>query len=151
VTQLGERLAPHRVLAIDTAIWIYHIEQHPRYRSLTGEILRGVQEGRWEAVTSVITLLEITVLPWRLGREGAAREYEALLAHFPHLRVMDVDRDVARVAARLRGQYGVHTADALQAAAALHGGATALVTNDRRLRSLGQVLEIVVLDEIAPA
>ena len=35
-----------------------------------------------------------------MGREAAAREYEAILLHFPNLSVVDVDRTVARAAAQ---------------------------------------------------
>ena len=38
-------------------------------------------------------------------------------------------------------------ADALQAAASLVFGAGALITNDRRLKRLNDILEVIVLDE----
>ncbi len=46
--------------------------------------------------------MEITVRPWQLGLETAAREYEALLVHFPNLSIVDVDRNVACAAAHAR-------------------------------------------------
>ena len=113
-----EQLARHALVGLDTAIFIYHLETHPRYLPLTRELLNGVEAGRQRAITSTVTVMELTVRPWRLGRPAIAREYEALLIHFPHLILADVTRDVARRAARLRARYRLRPADALQAATA---------------------------------
>jgi len=92
--------------------------------------------------------MELTVRPWQLDRPAGAREYEALLAHFPHLTLADVTRDVARQAAQLRARYRLRPADALQVATALVHGATAFVTNDRLLTRLAPALDVVVLDDL---
>ena len=144
---IEQRLAEHSLIGLDTSIFIYHLESVPRYAALTDELLRGVQSGRWAAVISTISLMELTVRPWQLDRGAVAREYEALLAHFPNLVMVDVTRDVARRAAQLRGRYRVGPADALQVATALLHGATAFVTNDRGLLRLAPTLDIVVLDD----
>lgn len=142
------RLAEHTVIGLDTAVFIYHLEAHPRYLPLTQKLLTGVQAGRWSAVTSIITLMELTVRPWQLNRSAVAHEYEALLVHFPHLILADVTRDVARRAAQLRARYRLRPADALQAATALVHEATAFVTNDRQLMRLALFLDVVVLDDL---
>lgn len=145
---LAGRLAGHTVLGLDTSVFIYHLEAHPRYLPLTMILLAGVQAGQWRAVTSTVTLMELTVRPWQLGRAAVAREYEALLVHFPHLTVADVTRDVARRAAQLRAIYSLRPADALQVATALVHGATVFVTNDRSLARLSPVLDVVLLDDL---
>lgn len=145
---LGGRLASHTILGLDTSVFIYHLEAHPRYLHLTQALLNGVQAGRWVAVTSTVTIMELTVRPWQLGRPAVAREYEALLAHFPHLTLADVTRDVARRAAQLRAEYSLRPADALQVATGLLHGATAFVTNDRFLARLAPLLDIVILDDL---
>jgi predicted nucleic acid-binding protein len=145
VDRFRERLASHTVIGLDTAIFIYHLETHPRYRPLTQELLAGIQAGRQTAITSTVTVMELTVRPWHVGRPAVAREYEVLLVHFPHLALADVTRDVARRAAQLRARYRLRPADALQVATALVHGAMAFVTNDRRLRRLTPVLDIIIL------
>ncbi len=147
---ISERLADHTVIGLDTSIFIYHLEAHPRYRHLTQEVLTGVQAGRWNAITSTVTLMELTVRPWQLGRPAVAREYEALLVHFPNLTLVDVTRDVARRAAQLRAGYGLRPADALQVATALLLDATAWMTNDHKLARLDPTLDVVILDDLAP-
>jgi len=53
---------------------------------------------------------------------------------------------LARQATVLRARYNIRVPDALQIAAALKSGATAFVTNDRRLRRV-QGLKVLVLDD----
>ena len=148
--RLSDQLADHAVIGLDTCIFIYHLEAHPRYQPLTQELLAGVQAGRQTAITSTVTVMELTVRPWQVGRPAVAREYEALLVHFPHLTLADVTRDVARRAAQLRARYRLRPADALQVATALVHGATAFVNNDRQLTRLAPVLDIITLDDFAP-
>ena len=144
-----ERLDRHAILGLDTVTFIYHLEAHPRYQALTEEVLNGVEAGRQTAITSTITVLELTVRPWQVGRPAVAREYEARLVHFPNLFLADVTRDVARRAAQLRARFNLRAADALRVATALIHGATAFVTNDRRLRRLELALDMIVLDDFA--
>jgi predicted nucleic acid-binding protein len=149
VEDFRRRLDGHAVVGLDTGIFIYHLEAHPRYQPLTQELLARVQAGRQTAVTSTVTVMELTVRPWQVGRPAVAREYEALLVHFPNLTLADVTRDVARRAAQLRARYRVRPADALQAATALVHGATAFVTNDRQLVRLEPVLDVILLEDFS--
>ncbi len=70
-----------------------------------------------------------------------------MLAHLPHLTLMDVTRDVARRAAQLRARYRLRPADALQMATALMYEATAWVSNDRQLARLAPALDVIILDD----
>jgi len=147
--QFAGALSGHTRLGLDTAVFIYHLEQHPRYSSLTHVLLSGVEAGRWTACTSVVTLMELTVRPWQLGQPEVAARYEAALVHFPHLSLVDITREVARQAAQLRAAFRLRPADALQAATALASGATLWITNDRDLARLAPVLDVLVLDDLA--
>ena len=93
--------------------------------------------------------MELTVLPWRMGHENAAREYEAVLVNFPNLSIVDIDRNAARLAAKLRADYKISPADALQLAASLQAGAKAFLTNDKRLSVLQTIIEILILEDFA--
>ena len=145
---IGERLASHILIGLDTAIFIYHLEVHPSYIAFTRELLNGVQSGKWNAVTSIATIMELTVHPRRMNRPGVAREYEAILANFPNLYLADINRDIARKSAALRAIYNIRPVDALQVATALVHQATAWVTNDKKLKQLSSVLDIVILDDL---
>ncbi len=148
MADLANALSGHTRLGLDTAVFIYHLEQHPRYFPLTHALLSGVEAGRWVACTSVVTLMELTVRPWQLDQPEVASRYEATLACFPNLSLIDVTRDIARQAAQLRATYRLRPADAIQAATALVSRATLWVTNDRALARLAPVLAVLVLDEM---
>lgn len=144
---LEQQLVGHAIIGLDTSIFIYHLEAHPRYLPLTSRLLYGVQAGDRQAVVSVVALMELTVHPWRQGRPLVASHYETVLTHFPNLYLADVTREVARRAAQLRAGYAIRPADALQVATALVNQATAYVTNDRELTRLNPLLAILVLDD----
>lgn len=144
------RLAGHARIGLDTSVFIYHFEAHPGYLPLTTVIFEGVFSGRWPALTSTITLMELTVLPWRQNRPQVAQGYEALLVNFPNLVMVDIDRDIARRAAQLRAEYNLRPADALQIGAAIVNDATAWVGNDRTHLRVSNEIAVVLLEEMLP-
>jgi predicted nucleic acid-binding protein len=145
--EFSKRLAKAKVIGLDTSIFVYFLENNKDYAPLAQITLKGIENGKWQGVTSTITLMEITVRPWQLKNESAAREYEAVLIHFPNLTIVDVDRAVARTAAQLRAKYKVSPPDALQVAASVSFGANAFLTNDKRLAKLEDVIDVIVMDD----
>jgi predicted nucleic acid-binding protein len=132
---LNEDLGPGTI-AIDTAIFIYFIEEDPRYLPLIVPLFEDADAGRRELVTSAVTLLEVLVVPYRIGDVQLAEHYELLLTQGRGIRMVDVTRDQLRAAAQLRAATGVKTPDALQVVAALGTGCRAFLTNDRGLPSI---------------
>lgn len=120
----------------DTALFIYLIEERSPFLSLIEPLFKEADEGRRELVTSAITLLEVLVVPYRVGNRPLAERYETLLTRSRGVRVVDLSVDQLRAAAQLRATFGVKTPDALQIVAALTGGCTTFVTNDRRIPSI---------------
>ena len=142
-------LARHERIGVDTMVFIYHLQDHPTYASLTHVIFEAWEEGRNFGITSVVTMLEILVKPKRDGDFEAARDYEELLATYPNLRILDVDIAVAVLAADLRAKYAIRTPDALQIATAVHAGASGFITNDEQLRQVAQEgIEVLLLDDL---
>ncbi|RME49175.1 MAG: PIN domain-containing protein [Chloroflexi bacterium] len=145
--RLIRQLQRHTVVGLDTAVFIYHFEAHPRYLPLTRVALSRIQQGHQQGVTSTITLMELTVRPCQLGRRAVAYHYEALLVNFPNLLLVEIDRSVARRGAQLRARFRVRPAEALQVAAALTHGASAFLTNDHGLARLNPIIDIIQLDD----
>ena len=132
---MGLTVAPGRV-AVDTAIFIYWIEEDPRFMPLVEPLFEEVAAGTREIVTSALTLLELLVVPYRAGNADLAQRYEELLTNSRGIAVIDLSRDQLRIAAQLRAATGVKTPDALQLAAALGAGCTTFMTNDRRIPAI---------------
>jgi predicted nucleic acid-binding protein len=121
------------VVGIDTAIFIYFIEEHPRFLPVLDPLFEAADAGRRMLATSVLTLLEVLVVPYRAGNQVLADRYEALLTRSRGIRVIDLGREQLRAAAKLRAVTGIKTPDALQVVAALTAGCSTFLTNDRRL------------------
>jgi len=120
-------------VALDTAVFIYFIEEHAEYLSLVEPIFTAIASGRLEGVTSALTLPETLVVPYRAGNLALAERYETLLTRSRGLRLVALESSVLRVAAQLRAKLNVKTPDALQLATALHCRASAFVTHDRKM------------------
>jgi predicted nucleic acid-binding protein len=124
-------------VALDTAAFIYFIEEHPKFLRRIEPVFEAIDEGRLEAVTSSLTLLEVLVVPLRAGNAALADRYEQVLTRSRGLQLIDVDRGQLRAAAQLRAVFPrVRTPDAIQISAALSSGCTALLTNDRGLPAI---------------
>ena len=143
---LIEAIGPGLV-AVDTAPFVYLIEEHPRYLPAISPLFDEVAAGVRDIVTSALTLLEVLVVPLRAGDRGLAARYEALLTRSRGLRLVEIDRNQLLAAALLRARHGLRTPDALQLAAAASAGCSVFVTNDRRLPSLPG-LRVVQLDDL---
>lgn len=126
-------------IGVDSAIFIYFIEEHPRYLPLLEPLFREADLGNRELVTSALTLLEVLVIPFLWGDRQLAERYEALLSHSRGLRIAEISRNHLRAAAQLRAATGAKTPDALQLAAALGAGCTTFLTNDRKLPAIGNL------------
>ena len=100
-------------VALDTAAFIYLIEEHPRYLPLLAPLFREADEGRRRLVTSALTLLEVLVVPYRAGDAALAERYEAVLTRGRGLDLVDLDRAVLHGAAQLRAHSRIRTPDAL--------------------------------------
>lgn len=141
------RLQGHRRILVDTCVWIYHLEQHPRFAAAAAEVLTAIEAGTVRGIGSELTLLELTVRPLQLRRQDVADAYELLLDQFPNLELLPVSRDVLLEAAKLRAQYRLRTPDAIVLATGLLSGVTAAVTNDAAWQGVAGV-EALMLSEL---
>lgn len=129
------------LVAIDTAPFIYLIEEDPRYLSQVNTLFDQLDAGKIRAVTSELTLLEVLVLPLREKDVALAERYERILSNSKNLTLVAINKAVLRLAAQLRSQYNVRTPDAIQLATAVRANAKRFITNDRRLpKTVGELV-----------
>lgn len=62
-------------VCLDTCIFIYFIEEHPRFINQVEQIFEAVDKGKFFAITSGITLLETLVIPLRTQDTLLASQY----------------------------------------------------------------------------
>ncbi len=130
LNRLRAFLRHHRRIALDTSVFIYQLEANPRYVGLTDPIFSWLERPGHAALTSTITMTELLVQPYRDSGEQRADEIYALLATYPNLEWIAPNLEIADIAARIRAAHRMRTRDAVQAATAVHGQVTGLVTND---------------------
>ena len=104
-------------LLVDTDVFVDHVR---------GE--RALSPGPNRLCYSIVTRCELYA-----GARADEEKLRLLLGSFPEL---PIDRAVAERAGRLRRAAGIHTADALIAATALHHNLTLLSTHHHRFDGL---------------
>ena len=139
-------LARHRRIGLDSNILIYLLETSGPLADAAARIVDAIDAGTTEAVLSTVGLTEILAGPARAG-DAAAFELTADALRDLLIRVVSLDRATAEDAAWIQGSLGIGLEDAVHLASARNAGATAFVTNDRRLRSIPR-LEVVYLDDL---
>ncbi|MBV8186720.1 MAG: PIN domain-containing protein [Alphaproteobacteria bacterium] len=132
-------------VALDTAIFIYFIEEDQRYLPLISPLFSRADEGKLDLMVCALTLLEVLVVPYRAGDLELAQRYEALLTRSRGVRMIDITRNHLRLAAQLRATTGAATPDALLLSISLSARCATFLTNDRRMPAVSG-LKILQLD-----
>jgi predicted nucleic acid-binding protein len=120
----------HQIVSCDTAPIIYYIETNPAYIKRVDPFFNALDQGKFQLVTSTITLLEVLIHTLRQGNTALAQQYEQLLHNTRNVQIVAVSSIIAQTAARIRATYNLRTPDAIQIATAIEQGSTFLVTND---------------------
>ena len=144
---LQDLLKNYSIIGLDTSIFIYHLEDHPRYSPLTEIIFNALEKGINKGVASYLTLMEILVKPKTEGLPQVARDYEYYLTTFPNLTFYEMGLDVARKASDLRSADRIKAPDAIQLATAVLYGSTAFLTNDKTLERVKGV-DVFILEKL---
>lgn len=137
-----------KMVGLDTAPVIYYVEKNPQYYDMMLAFFQAVNTGECAAVTSVVTLLEGLVIPFRRNDTNLVREYYSLLYDTDDLTTISLFPNIAQEASRLRASYkSLRTADAIQVATAIQSSASFFLTNDASLPSIPD-LKIIVLEDL---
>jgi predicted nucleic acid-binding protein len=136
-----------QTVGVDTAPFIYFVEEHPSYLEPMRGFFSSVGAGRIKAVTSTVTLLEVLVQPFRRAAGDLARQYRDIILSSDGLSCVDLSSEIAENAARLRAQYNLRTPDAIQLATAIRSGASSFLTNDKFLPSISSI-RLLILDNL---
>jgi len=119
-------------LYLDANCFIYLFEDHPIFGHSARYLFSAIEQGKYKAFTSSLTLLEVMAGPIKCGKESLANEYTELITSFPHLTLCDMNQNVACRAAYFRAS-GVKAPDAIHAATAVEYKADHFITEDSRL------------------
>lgn len=141
-------LARHRAITLDTAPLIYFLEGDPSRGPHVASLLRRARDGSVSLAVSVLTETELLVQPIRAQDEVRERAVRQLL-DVPEIRVVEVSREIARIAADVRGRGRLRLADAVVVATAVVTGNRTVLGNDLDFRRAGDRIEYVHLDDLS--
>ena len=147
LTGLEGFLRQHRKVGLDTSIFIFQVEENPKYFKFVEPIFLWIERPKARAVTSTITMLELLVQPYQLSDIDRVNKFYSLLSTYPHLDWIAPTLEIADLAARLRAEYNLRTPDALQAASALASQAPGFISNDAVFQRVTE-LEVLILDDL---
>lgn len=137
----------HRRVGIDSNVLIYLFEGTGAEADTAGTLLDAIAAGEAEGILATLAISEVGTGPARVGDTAMVRRYADELSSLENVRLIQLDRDIAVEAALIRGSSSLSLADAIHLASAKVSGATAFVTNDRRISSVPG-LEVQYLDEL---
>jgi len=131
-----EGLLDDDLLLIDTAPIIYFLESHPKSGARFAALFEADAKGGFRFAVTTITVAEGLTGPSQAKAPALARRYLSTLGSW---HTVNLDMEIAEAAARLRAEFRLKLADAVQVASARAIGAAALVTHAgdfSRLKSL---------------
>lgn len=143
----GDLCLRHRRIGLDSNVLIYAMEGIQPWSLAAGELIDAIESGACSGTLSVLALAEILNGPARAGDWAQVERYAAELRSLKGLTVAAIGADLAGDAAVIAAARGLSLADAMHLASARAAGATAFVTNDRRIRGSPK-LEVVYLSDL---
>ncbi|NPV68436.1 MAG: type II toxin-antitoxin system VapC family toxin [Anaerolineae bacterium] len=145
--KISTALAGVRQLYIETAPLIYYVELNPDYTARMDAIVAAIETASIEAVSSVITLVEVLSHPMKVGDQRLIQEYRDILVNSGEFRLVPVTARIAEYAAEMRARYNLRTPDALHVSSAVLTGCDAFLTNDAGLERVTEI-RILVLNAL---
>lgn len=143
-------MTDYKKVFVDTAPFIYFIEKdvnNPQYFEKVKNFFMGGYESNKEFVTSVITMEEYFVFPYRNNNHSYIDMFNRLVAT-TNMEITEISQEIAKKAAQIRAEYkGFKAMDALQLAVACYEGCDLFLTNDKQLRQFKDI-KCITVDEL---
>ncbi|WP_298065234.1 type II toxin-antitoxin system VapC family toxin [uncultured Acinetobacter sp.] len=124
---------------LDTNCFIYFLEQHPDFFSVVLPIFERGIEGQYRLVTSELTLAELLVRPYQLGRSDVAMTYRDFLLDTELISLEPITLGALDKAAATKAAHRTTLPDAIHISTALEQLCDVFVTNDRKMKGTGSL------------
>jgi predicted nucleic acid-binding protein len=126
----------NKAVYLDTAPLIYYLEENATHSSYLNQLFKKNEAGEFIFYSSVVTLTEVLTLPFRQGNVELAEQYQYFLSETQTLKLIPVNLPIAKLAAKLRAEYGIRMPDAIHLATAMEIKADWFLTNDIALKKI---------------
>jgi len=142
---LLELLASRKVF-IDTSIFIHAFEGHPAYLPFSEWVFNNINKKNISPVTSIITLAEVLVQPFRNKDEELVTVYSQIFHQLPKLKLLSPTDKTAMKAAKIRAQYNFELDDSFQLALSVEEKTDVFLAKDKQLKKFKEVKVLVLED-----
>ncbi len=143
-------MTDYKKVFVDTAPFIYFIEKdinNPQYHDKVKKFFMSGYESSKEFFTSVITMEEYYVFPYRSNNRAYIDMFNRLVAT-TNMEIVEITQEIAKKAAQIRAEYkGFKAMDALQLAVACFVDCDLFLTNDKQLRQFKEI-KCITVDEL---
>ena len=136
-------------LYVDTNILLNVIYKENKLHEKSKELLKEIQNGKHQAFTSSVTLLEIILDMAQSGYSALTDKAVAFIEDIRNLEIASLDKTMAKQASShvLKDNLTIH--DAYHLATALCQGAEAFITRDEKLQEkIAKYIKIIKPEEI---
>jgi predicted nucleic acid-binding protein len=124
---------------IDTAPFIYLIEDHPSFADKVIQLISDALIHGDTFMTSVITVLEFSVKPEMENRQDIILKFHELLDKL-NCQIEEVDLKIATKSYQLKAKYPfLKSMDAIQISTALLTDCVEFITNDNKLAQIDEI------------
>lgn len=144
---MGLKLKSGDIVFLDTAPFIYFFEKHPDYFRRLIRFFDQLYDTGAQAITSIVTYIELTTLPARKGKQQLVRKYRDYLSNSENISLFPLDMHIADHVVELRATYPFKTPDAIQIGTAAACGADYIVTNDKSWQQY-DVIKVVMVEHL---
>ena len=127
------------LIGLDTCLWIYLLEDHPRYARKVARLFDSIRDGTDEGVFSALGMIEILTGSKKLGRFDLAAQYEQHIRRFPNVSIVGLNEKIVWLASDLRATYNLKTPDSVHLATAIDAEADVFLTNDKFLKKVKEI------------
>jgi predicted nucleic acid-binding protein len=121
----------------DTMLFVYWIEDHPRYAKLIRQLVQKMEKRRDQLCTSTFAVGEALVGPRKAGSGGAATRMLSVFRS-PFVEVIPFGLEAAEHYASIRANQSISAPDAIHLACAAQASVDLFLTDDRAL--IGKII-----------
>ena len=136
------------IIFLDTAPFIYFFENHPEHYPPLKNLFSQLYDTGAQAITSIITYIELTTYPARLGEDQLVRKYRDYLTNSENISLFPLNMDIADHVVNLRAKHRFKTPDAIQLGTAVACGADYVITNHKAWQRFKEI-KVMLVSELA--
>lgn len=132
-------------IALDSNIFIRALDDPSPLGKKALELLEYIKETAPRVVISVILLEEFFVKVYKQKREKDLESILDFITMGGMIQLIDINKDIALLAAKLRADFHIKAPDAIHLATAIEAGANTFITTDRKIPRKIKSLKIITL------